>query len=162
MTVSSLRGSRQAWPKQSGGGVEKVNYVVIPASERESRVSTITLLCRLRSLMQTNLFNGPVMQTVVSTLIHWILDQVEDDSIVIARKPPGMAKAIRRRGGESKLHCHSRLRAGIQGCWDDTIVIPASERESRGREIVNGFKKIGSKRDKLATRSIISKAILSR
>ena len=75
--------------------------------------------------MQTNLFNGLVMQTVVFTLIPWILDQVEDDKrgggviiplpIVIARKPPGMAKAIRRRGGESKLRCHSRLRAGIQG-----------------------------------------------
>ena len=29
--------------------------------------------------MQTNLFNGPVIQTVVFTLILWILDRVEDD-----------------------------------------------------------------------------------
>ena len=29
--------------------------------------------------MQTNLFNYPVMQTVIFTLIPWILDQVEDD-----------------------------------------------------------------------------------
>ena len=57
--------------------------IVIPASERESRDSTITLPCRLRSLMQTNLFNGPVMQTLVFTLIPWILDQVEDDSMVM-------------------------------------------------------------------------------
>ena len=101
MTVSSLRGSRQAWPKQSGGGVEKVNYVVIPASERESRVSTITLLCRLRSSMQTNLFNGPVMQTLVFTLIPWILDRVEDD-----KRGDGVIIPL-------------------------PIVIPASERESR-------------------------------
>ena len=46
---------------------------------RESSVSTITLPCRLRFLMQTNLFNYPVMQTVVFTLILWILDRVEDD-----------------------------------------------------------------------------------
>ena len=89
---------------------------------RESRVSTITLPCRLRFLMQTNLFNYPVMQTVVFTLIPWILDQVEDDivsivipasaressvagndTMVIARKPSGLT-----------LFCHSRLRAGIQ------------------------------------------------
>ena len=54
--------------------------------------------------MQTNLFNGPVMQIVVFTLIPWILDRVEDDRrggsviiplpMVIARKPPGMAEAI--------------------------------------------------------------------
>ena len=37
MTLLSLRGSRQAWPKQSGGGVEKVNFAVIPASAREYR-----------------------------------------------------------------------------------------------------------------------------
>ena len=60
-------------------GVEKANFAVIPASARESRVSTITLPCRLRFLMQTNLFNYPVMQTVVFTLILWILDRVEDD-----------------------------------------------------------------------------------
>jgi len=42
--------------------------IVIPASERESSVVTITLPCRLRSLMQTNLFNGLVMQTVVFIL----------------------------------------------------------------------------------------------
>jgi len=41
------------------------------------------------------------------------------------------------------------------------IVILASEREYRDREIVTGFKIIGSKRDKRKTRSIISKAILS-
>ena len=76
------------------------------------------------------------MQTVVFTLIPWILDRVEDDKrgggviiplllsflrtressvvgdniMVIARKPPGMAEAIWRR---------------------DSIVIPASARESR-------------------------------
>jgi len=47
------------------------------------------------------------MQTVVFTLIPWILDQVEDDKrgggviiplpIVIARRPPGQAEAIWRR-----------------------------------------------------------------
>ena len=36
----SLRGSRQAWPKQSGGGIP----IVIPASARESRVVGMTLL----------------------------------------------------------------------------------------------------------------------
>ena len=46
---------------------------------RESRVSTITLPCRLRFLVQTNLFNCPVIQTLVFTLIPWILDRVEDD-----------------------------------------------------------------------------------
>ena len=67
-------------------GRESKLPIVIPAPyqvrgklQRESRVSTITLLWRLRSLMQTNLFNCPVMQTVVFTLIPWILDQVEDD-----------------------------------------------------------------------------------
>ena len=54
--------------------------------------------------MQTNPFNCPVMQTVVFTLIPWILDQVEDDKrgsgviiplpIVIARRPSGQAEAI--------------------------------------------------------------------
>ena len=39
----------------------------------------MTLPCRLHSLMQTNLFNCPVIQTVVFILIPWILDQVEDD-----------------------------------------------------------------------------------
>ena len=53
--------------------------IVIPASARESSVSTIMLLWRLRLLMQTDLFNGLVMQTVVFTLIPWILDRVEDD-----------------------------------------------------------------------------------
>ena len=53
--------------------------IVIPASARESRVSTITLPRRLHSLMQTNLFNCPVIQAVVFTLIPWILDQVKDD-----------------------------------------------------------------------------------
>ena len=48
----------------------------------------ITLPCRLRFLMQTNLFNGPVMQTLVFTLILWILDRVKDDSIVIAGLVP--------------------------------------------------------------------------
>ena len=72
--------------------------------------------------MQTNLFNGPVMQTVDFTLIPWILDRVEDDKrgdgviiplpMVIARKPSGMAEAIWRRGGESKLRCHSRPVSG--------------------------------------------------
>ena len=82
-------------------GVEKVNFAVIPAPERESRVSTITLPCRLRFLMQTNLFNYPVMQTVVFTLILWILDQVEDD-----KRSSGVIIPL-------------------------PIVIPASERESR-------------------------------
>ena len=100
--------------------------------------------------MQTNFFNGPVMQTVVFTLIPWILDRVEDDKrgdgviIPLLLSLRGSRQAWPKQSGD-----------GIP------IVIPASERESRGREIVTGFKKIGSKRDKQTTRSIISKAILS-
>ena len=108
----SLRDRRSAYGNPAGQSIIPPGYceeavrpgrsnpeadsIVIPASARESSVSTITLLCRLRLLMQTNPFNCPVMQTVVFTLIPWILDQVEDDTvpIVIARRPSGQAEAI--------------------------------------------------------------------
>ena len=111
MTYSTYRhceGAVKAWPKQSGGGVEKVNFPLsFPPPRGNPVLLRITLPCRLRLLMQTNLFN-PVIQTVVFTLIPWILDQVEDDKrggviiplpMVIARKPPGQA-----------FYCHSCAR----------------------------------------------------
>ena len=71
--------------------------------------------------MQTNLFNYPVMQTLVFTLIPWILDRVEDDKrgggviiplpMVIARKPSGMAEAIWRR--DSYGHSCARGNPGL-------------------------------------------------
>ena len=62
---------------------------VIPASARESRVSTITLLCRLRSLMQTYLFYRSVIQTVVFTF-NTLDPQVkpEDDIVSIVILTP--------------------------------------------------------------------------
>ena len=54
--------------------------------------------------MQTNLFNYPVMQTVVFTLILWILDQVEDDKCG---------------------HCEEAVRHGRSNPAADSIVIPA-------------------------------------
>ena len=83
----------------------------------------ITLPCRLRLLMQTNLFNYPVMQTVVFTLIPWILDQVEDDKCdggaIIPFPmsfPPPRGNPALFRWPKSTLYPH---------------VIPASARESR-------------------------------
>ena len=94
----SLRDRRQARPS-----------FVIPASARESSVVTITLLWRLRLLMRTNLFNGLVIQTVVFTLIPWILDQVEDDTQSLSslrdRRRPGLLLSFRL--------CHNYIKGKI-------------------------------------------------
>ena len=81
MTVLSLRSLSRTTIRERNpvGGVEKVNYDVIPASERESRISVITLLWKLLTLMQIYLFNYSPIQTVIFILLPWILDRVEED-----------------------------------------------------------------------------------
>ena len=64
----------------SGSGLSFLPRIRYGVNSSENPVLLrITLPCRLRLLMRINLFNGPVIQTVVFTLIPWILDQVEDD-----------------------------------------------------------------------------------